>query len=172
MKSLKKQILSSCKKSRADGRVIIASITIVLFFGILSRVLSGNPIYMLRLTGLKNQIPRTWIFSLIWTFWYIVLGFSFGFILGSKKAGKDIYKFKGSLWFVCMMIFNVVWYPLFFRAGAVFIALVDIVIIALFCLLTAKEYYKINRFIGFMLFCHLAWLVRCFAINLHAFLNI
>ncbi len=172
MKRFKRKIISSCKRSRADGRIILASIAIVLFFGILSRVLSGSPLYMLRLTGLKNQIPRAWIFTCIWTLWYIVLGFSFGFILGNKKAGKDIYKFKGSLWFVCMMVFNVVWYPLFFRAGAVFIALVDIVIIAIFCFLTALEYFKINKVTGFVLIYHLIWLVRCFVINLKVFLSI
>lgn len=172
MKRFKKKILSSCRKSRADIRVIIASIVIVLFFAFLSRILSGSPIYMLRFIGMKNQIPRAWVFSCIWTFWYIILGFSFGFVLSCKKAGKDVYKFKGSLWFVCMMIFNIVWYPLFFRAGAIFISLADIVIIALFCLLTAKEYYKINKAIGIALFCHLVWLVHCFVINFRVFLNI
>ena len=172
MRKISKRILSSCSRARADARIIIASVVIILFFGILSRALSGSPLYMLRLTGLKNQIPRAWVFTLIWTLWYIILGFSFGFILGCKKAGKDIYRFKGSLWFVCMMVFNIVWYPLFFRAGAVFIALADIAIIAFFCFLTAIEYYKVNKFIGFLIFSHLVWLVRCFTINLQAFLSI
>ena len=164
--------MSSCQRSRADGRIIFASIAIILFFGILSRVLSGSPLYMLRLTGVKNQIPRAWVFTCIWTLWYILLGFSFGFILGSKRPGKDVCKFKGSLLFVCMMIFNIVWYPLFFRAGAVFIALADIVIIMLFCFLTTVEYFKVNKAIGFILLAHLVWLVRCFMINLKAFLSI
>lgn len=172
LKKLKKRILSSCHRARADGRVILASIVIILFFGILSRVLSGSPLYMLRLTGLNNNIPKAWVFTCIWTLWYILLGFSFGFILGCKRPGKDIHKFKGSLWFVCMMIFNVVWYPLFFRAGAVFIALADIAIIILFCFFTFVEYLKVNRAIGLVFFCHLVWLVWCFSINLRAFLSI
>ncbi len=172
MKRLKKRIVSQCRRTRSDGRVILASIVIILFFGILSRALSGSPLYMLRLAGLKDHIPKTWVFTCIWILWYILLGFSFGFILGSKRPGKDINKFKGSLWFVCMMIFNVVWYPLFFRAHAVFIALADIAVIILFCFLTAIEYYKVNRVIGFVLFGHLIWLVRCFMINFRVFLSI
>jgi tryptophan-rich sensory protein len=154
LKKIKRRILSSCMRSRSDGRVIIASIAIILFFGILSRVLSGSPVYMLRLISIRNSMPRAWVFTLIWTVWYILLGFSFGFILGSKIPGKDIYRFKGSLWFVCMMIFNIVWYPLFFRVGTVFLALVDISIIALFCFLAAVEYFKANRMIGFLMFLH------------------
>ena len=172
MKKIKKRIMSSCYRARADGRIILVSIIIILFFGILSRALSGSPLYMLRLTGIKNHIPRVWVFTCIWTLWYILLGFSFGFVLSSKKTGMDIYKFKGSLWFVCMMIFNVLWYPLFFRAGAVFIALADIAIIILFCFFTAIEYFRVNKAIGVVLFCHLAWLAHCFSLNLRAFISI
>lgn len=172
MKKLKRHLLSACSRNKADGKTVITGIAIVLLAGVLARLLSGSPLYMLRLTGIRNCVPKAWVFTLIWTVWYIALGFSFGFILGSRSPGKEICKYKGSLWFVCMMIFNIIWYPLFFKAGTVFIALMDSLLIILFCLLTALQYFKISRVIGVIFALHLAWLLWCFAINLKVFLSI
>ncbi|MBQ8207331.1 MAG: tryptophan-rich sensory protein [Clostridia bacterium] len=172
MKRIKKKLISSCRRVKTDGKTVIAGTAIVLLAGLLSRFLSGSPLYMLRLTGLWNNIPRAWFFTIVWTLWYILLGFSFGFILGSKTVGKELCKYKGSLWFVTMMVFNIVWYPLFFKAGAVFLALIDIALIIFFCFLAAIEYIKVYKPIGFIFFAHIAWLIWCFFINMRAFLSI
>ena len=172
MRFNKNKILVSCRRAKTDGRAVIAGIAIVLLAGILSRVLSGSPLYMLRLTGLWHKVPRSWVFVLIWTFWYALLGFIFGFVLGSRQTGKEVHKYKGSLWFVIMLVFNFIWYPLFFKAGTVFLALVDSALILFFCVLAALEYYKVYKIFGIGLICHAIWLVWCLVMNFSAFLSI
>ncbi|MBE6538809.1 MAG: tryptophan-rich sensory protein [Ruminococcaceae bacterium] len=172
MRSKRNKLLASCCKLKTDGKTVIAGTVSVLIAGLLSRFLSGSPIYILRFTGLWHKVPPLWFFSLIWTLWYILLGFCFGFILGSRPIGKDVFKYKGSLWFVIMMIFNIVWYPLFFKAGAFFLALVDAGLIIFFALLTAFEYYKIHKIVGCLIFIHIFWLVWCLGINLRVFFSI
>ena len=169
---LKRKLKKCCRSIQTDGRTVIAGIIIVLFAGILVRLLSGSPIFMLRVCGLWGSIPKIWFFTAMWTMWYIVLGFCFGFILGTKNPGKGLCKYKGSFWFVIMMIFNIVWYPLFFKAGAIFLSLADILIIIFFCLLCAFEYFKIQKAVGCIMLLHLLWLLWCFILNVKALLSI
>ncbi len=169
---LKNKILCSLKQVKADGKTVIIGTVMVFLAGILSRILSGSPIYMLRLCGLIGKIPKAWVFTLIWSLWYLILGFLFGFVLGSRRVGREVPKYKGSLWFVCMMLFNIVWYPLFFKSGTVSLALVDLAIIILFCFLCSVEYYKVYKIAGILLSIHLIWLLWCFYINLKVFLSI
>ncbi len=166
------KIKNSIKRCRADGVSVIAGILSVFSVGLLSRLLSGNPLYMLRFCNLGNSIPKAWVFTVIWSVWYIALGFCFGFVLGSRRIGSDIPKYKGSMWFVIMLIFNAVWYPLFFKSGTVFLALVDILIIILFCFLCMVEYIKVYKIMGIVFLLHLVWLMWCFFINLKVFLSI
>ncbi|MBQ8005714.1 MAG: tryptophan-rich sensory protein [Clostridia bacterium] len=172
MRYRRKSCFNLCSRVKTDGRAVIAGTAIVLAFGLLSRFLSGSPLYMLRLTGISGKIPGVWFFSLVWCLWYAFLGFSFGFVLGSHCPGRAVHKYKGSLWFVLMLVFNLVWYPLFFRAGAIFTSLVDAAIILLFCVLTALEYYKVCKGIGILMFCHGFWLFWCLTINCIAFFSI
>ncbi len=167
-----KKCAVSIKSCYVNGKAVVLGIVIVLFCGILSRILSGSPVYMLRLTSLYGKIPKSWFFILWWTIWYIALGFCFGFALGTSKVTKTVCKYKGSLWFVIMMVFNIIWYPLFFKAGTVFLALADAALIIFFCLLSSIEYLKLNKLIGTIMFAHLGWLIWCFLINLKAFLCI
>ncbi len=169
---LGRKLKKSCRNIQTDGRAVIAGIIIILFAGILVRLLSGSPVIMLRVTGLWGKIPKIWFFTVTWTFWYILLGFSFGFILGTKAPGKSIYKYKGSFWFVIMMIFNIIWYPLFFKAGAMFLALTDILLIIVFCILCGLEYFKIQKIIGCIMLLHVLWLIWCFILNVKALLSI
>lgn len=172
MKRCKNKILFSLKKIRTDGRCVIISTAVVLLAGMLSRLLSVSPIYMLRITGLWHKIPPTWFFVLLWTVWYGILGFCFGMVIGSSQMGRDLNKYKGSLWFVLMMVFNIIWYPLFFKAGTFFLALIDLAIIIFFCFCAAVEYFKFFKIIGIVFFIHLFWLIWCFCINFTVFLRI
>lgn len=154
-----------------DGRPVVAGIACVTFAGLLSRFLSGSPYRMLCLVGIRRSLPPIWVFSLAWLLSYVLLGFCFGAALGSRTLGREIHKYKGSFFFVIMMVFNIIWYPLFFKAGAVFLSLVDSAFVLIFCLLAALEYHRLRRCVGVCMFVHLAWIIYCFALNMSIFLK-
>lgn len=157
---------------RSNGRSIIIGIIIVSFCGILSRLLSCPPMRTIHILGLKGSIPPTWIMILIWMIWYILLGVCCGSVLGCRMRSKEVYKYKGSMFFVIMMVFNIIWYPMFFSANAIFLAFWDIVIMLFFCLLTAFSYMKVYLFAGACMFIHCVWLLYCLIINGFAIMKI
>lgn len=159
------------KCHRIDGIPVIAGVVCVSLAGLLSRFLSGSPLPVLHIIGMKQALPPTWVFFLIWLFSYLVLGFCFGAVLGSRALGKEVNKYKGSFFFTVMIVFNIVWYPLFFKAGAFFFALIDILFIILFCFLTAVQYMKVNKIFGICMFIHMIWLLYCFILNFTAFIK-
>ena len=172
MKKLRLRRLSHFRHCEINGIAIIVSIFTFLFIGILVRALSGSPLYMMRLSDIHDILPPIWVFILVWSIWYVLLGFCFGFVIGGSFPGRRTEKFKGSLCLVVMMVFNYIWYPLFFSAKTPFLALADILIIAFFCFLTFLEYRKISKLIAFIILVHFLWIIWCFSLNFKIFIGI
>lgn len=168
---MKKKILH-IRPCRIDGRAVITGTVTVFISGIIVRLLSGSPLPMLRISGLHGRIPPVWFFSLIWLFWYAFIGFIFGCVLGDKNHCSEVHKYKGCFWFVIMMLFNLVWYPLFFGAGAFFLALADLALILFFAVLSGIEFFKVKKEFGICIFMHVLWLAYCFTINAYALFSV
>lgn len=172
MKRRAKRTFLGCGRMRSDKRTVVIGTVLVFISGLISRLLSGSPLRMLHITGARAIVPPVWLFMLVWLAWYLLLGFCFGFILGSEPVGKSVHKYKGCFWFIVMMIFNVLWYPLFFKAGMIFLALIDLAFILVFCVLTFLEYRRIHKTVGLILFLHMIWLIFCLCINIRIFIHI
>ena len=149
-----------------DGKTVAAGVFVVLFAGILSRLLSGSPVPLLRIFGLYGRIPRSWFFCVAWLFWYALIGLCLGCLLGERGRCCEVHRYKACLFLVVMLIFNVIWYPLFFRAAAFFLALIDIAVMLLFAFLAWLELLRVKRMYSTCIFIHIIWLIFCFVLNL------
>ncbi len=153
---------------RINGKTVLICIFTVLFFGLLSRFLSAPPYLTLRMIGLEGVSPPPWVMSVIWTLWYAAIGFCLGAVLSCHTPGKQVYVYKGSMYLIVSLVFNLVWYPLFFGGHAVFLAFWNCLVIILFTFFAALEYIKVYFFAGLCMFIHIAWLIYCAVLNARA----
>ena len=153
---------------RFDGKIVLTCVFCVLFFGLLSRFLCRPPYFTLKMLGLSHISPPPFLMSIVWTFWYALIGFCLGVVLSCKVSGKQVHVYKGSMYLIVSLVFNLVWYPLFFGGNAFFLAFWNCLIIMFFTILAAFEYLRVYVFTGVCMFMHAAWLVYCAVLNAFA----
>ena len=99
--------------------------------------------------------PPSWLFGPVWTFLYIIIIISFGYVfsLYFKK------KIKGSvaLPFLLNLIFNFLFTPIQFGLHNYFLGGVDVVLVLITLIWAIKKIYKINKKVFYWNFFYLAW---------------
>ncbi len=107
--------------------------------------------------------PPDEIFAPVWIFLYITLAISL-FIYMRTKTEQN--KQKGYTYFFIQLIFNLLWSPAFFIMSNIGLALVLIIMLDIFTILTIKEFYKIRKISAIILFSYLLWILFASYLNL------
>ena len=98
--------------------------------------------------------PPNWIFGPVWTLLYILMGIS-AFLIWKKR---DNLKTKQALVFYgIQLILNALWSIIFFGMHNPGLALLEIIILWLFILITLIKFYKINKTAGLLFIPYLLW---------------
>lgn len=153
---------------RINKKAVIAGSAVTLLCGMLSSVLTyllGGRSRTYNFLILPMWAPPRFIFPIIWTVIYIIIGGASGAVLCGRGGFREADKYKGLLLFVIMMIFNVIWSPLFFAAYAFFLAFLDIIIIILLSLYIFYFYKRIYYIAGAAMIVYMIWLFYSLILN-------
>ena len=110
--------------------------------------------------------PPAWIFAPVWSFLYLTIAFSF--VLYFLK--KDENKGPGYLYFLVQMILNLIWTPVFFGTKNILLALIVIILMDVFIILTIKKFYEVRKFAGLILIPYLIWTLFATYLNFGYFI--
>jgi translocator protein len=106
--------------------------------------------------------PPSWVFAPVWTVLYALMGIAAwrvwkanGFSGASVALGL----------FFAQLVANALWTPLFFGAGLLGWALVDIVVLDLLLVATIVAFWRIDRPAGLLLVPYLLWVIFATALN-------
>ena len=145
-------------------RYALFSVPAMLLLGALSAALAGssadNAWYMA-----LNRPPLTppgWVFGVVWTILYVLLGLVFAMLLharGARKRGRLI------ALFVIGIILNLAWSPIFFRFHQVTAALVVIAAMIVITIVIAHRLWSIRKLAAAMMLVYLGWLMFAAALN-------
>jgi translocator protein len=97
--------------------------------------------------------PPNWLFGPFWTLLYVLMGIAFGLVWHSSNEDKD----KAMFLFYIQFGLNMLWSLLFFYFQSPGIALVEIVLMLAFILLTTNAFKKIEPRAAYLLFPYIAW---------------
>ncbi len=98
--------------------------------------------------------PPNWIFAPVWILLYILMGIS-AFLIWKKR---DNLKTKQALIFYgIQLVLNALWSIIFFGMHNPGLALLEIIILWLFILITLIKFYKINKTAGLIFIPYLLW---------------
>jgi len=150
---------------RIDFRCVIAGAVIVLACGILSALAAGSTVTYYELVKPRFAPPR-FLFPIVWTILYLLIGGAAGAVACVKERALESEKYKGLLFFIIQMIFNFIWSPLFFGAGAYFAAFIAILMMIIFTVLTFLNFRRVFRLAGWVMLVYLAWLIFAAYLNL------
>ena len=106
--------------------------------------------------------PPGWMFGVVWTTLYTLLGFALAIILGqpaSKERRDALWLFGGQL------VLNFAWSPVFFGLHMIDIALLIIVVMLVMALTTARYFRRLRPLAGWLMLPYLLWLCLATALN-------
>mgnify|MGYP002396862355 CR=1 FL=1 len=109
--------------------------------------------------------PPNWVFGPVWTVLYILMGISFYLYSKSEEKTK-----KGYIFYFIQLVLNTLWSILFFGLQNPLLGLIEIVILLVFIILTAREFRIANKTSALLLLPYLAWVSFASILNLSIFL--
>lgn len=106
------------------------------------------------------------LISVSWLLLATMIGGSTGIIFSNIERFREIYKYKGIFLYILMMIFNILWMPLLYRANNPVLAFVDIFIIGIFVFFIIYYYSKINYISTFVMLLYFVWILFVTCVNI------
>lgn len=109
--------------------------------------------------------PPNWIFGPVWTILYALLGIS-AFLVWEKGWNNSNVQLALAI-FAVQFILNFAWSAIFFRLHKTLIALVEIMVLWIFILLTILAFYPISQVAGLVLIPYLLWVSFATLLNFY-----
>ncbi len=148
----------------------VISAAIALAVGGLSAVLSMEGMKAYTEMAIKPPLtPPGWVFSVVWTILYALMGFSSARIWLTPES-KD--RSKGLNLYVVQLIVNFFWSLLFFNAQTYGLAALWLILLWILVLLMIIEFSKVDKLAAWLQIPYLIWLTFAAYLNLGVwFLN-
>jgi len=102
--------------------------------------------------------PPGFVFGLVWTILYIMMGFALAYVLAAPK-GTD--KRFAVMIFAVQLFINALWSPIFFRMHMIGVAFFWILLLIVLVMGTMAYFARISRTAAALLLPYFAWI--CFA---------
>lgn len=136
------------------------TVPLIVLLGTASGILSGSGWNNLWFQALVKPpgVPPGWVFGLVWTTLYVLMGLAVAMILHARRArGRTI----AMGLFIAQLLLNLAWSPIFFAFHKIQLAFWGIQLIFVLAAATAYAFWRIRRMAGWILVPYLLWL--CFA---------
>lgn len=138
---------------------IIVSVLVCVGLGSLSGLVTAGEIKTWYTTLNKPSFnPPKWVFGPAWSLLYTLMGIAFG-IVWDYFSRKHIRLFKttAARLFVVQFLLNLAWSSIFFSLHMIGFALVEIIILWIFILLTIIHFYRVKKIAGILLIPYILW---------------
>ena len=139
---------------------LIISILIPLAVGSLSALISGN-MSMYSTLNKPSFSPPSYIFSIIWTLLYILMGISsyIIFVSGNTNSAKAL-KIYG-----LQLFFNFCWSIIFFGFSQYLLAFLWLIALIILIIIMIQQFYKINSVAAYLQIPYLLWCIFAAYLN-------
>lgn len=132
---------------------LVIAIIIPLSVGFIASFLSKDSITTFNLLNKPPLSPPSWIFPIVWSILYILMGISSYFIYISDNKNK-----KSAMFLYALSLFlNFVWPILFFNFELYFFSFLWIIALWIIIIFTIISFYPIKPFAAYLLIPYLVW---------------
>ena len=158
------ELASKSQLQMSFVRWALLTVTLIMFIGFVMSFISnsGNDNRWYSALDKPYWTPPGWVFPVVWTSLYILLGLALAMILNARGArGRGV---AISL-FVAQMALNYIWSPTFFAAHQVSAALGVIIIMLTLTIATTFAFARIRKVAAWMLVPYMVWLSLALLLN-------
>ncbi len=147
-------------------KAFIISIAISMGTGLIASLLT------LRNFGVYSEMiqpplsPPAWLFPVVWTILYFLMGVS-AYMIYMEKSEE---KFAALGVYLIQLVFNFLWSLIYFNLGKVLFAFIWLVILWMLILVMVVSFYRINKTAGYLQIPYLIWVTFAGYLNLALYL--
>lgn len=109
--------------------------------------------------------PPSYIFPIVWTILYILMGISYFVATKDKENNKELDQI-----YLLQLLVNFMWPIIFFVLKMYFTAFLWIILLLILVIVMIKELLKINKISGYLQIPYLIWLLFATYLNIGIFL--
>ena len=150
--------------SKINIKSLLICITVPLAVGGLSALLTMGSMKDFAALDQPPLSPPGWIFPLVWTVLYVLMGIASYIILASSVPTLD--KKNALKVYFIQLAFNFLWSEIFFTLGAYEIAFLWLLMLLALILLTTVRFWRIDRRAGILMLPYAVWVVFAGYLNL------
>ena len=146
--------------------VYIISILIPLGIGALSGFLSSPGMEEYMMAAVKPPLsPPEWLFPVVWSILYVLLGISLGIVLNKETVTKDA-KFITTAFFGLNLAINFLWSIWFFVFNLYTFSFIWILLLIVSTVILAMSFYASSKVAGLLQIPYILWLIFAAYLNL------
>lgn len=148
-----------------DKSALIISILIPLAVGVISSLLSGNASTYAALNK-PALSPPSYIFPIVWTILYILMGISSYIIYSSNDPAKS----KALRTYGLQLFFNFFWSIIFFGLSQYLLAFLWLIVLIFLIIVMIKQFYAISPIAAYLQIPYLVWCIFAAYLNWTVFI--
>ena len=137
-------------KNKNNYKLLSLFIIIPLLLGIVSGLLTVPG------SNIDSIIP-SWIFPIVWTILYILMGISSYLVFQKESIIPKIY--------LIQLLFNYLWVFIFFTFKQFTLSFIWIIILIILVIIMIKKFYQIDKTAGYLQIPYLFWLIIAAILN-------
>lgn len=146
----------------ANKRKLIIFILIPLAVGLISGILTKNSMTMYNTLNQPALSPPGWVFPVVWTILYILMGVSSYLIATSPSQKKQ----EALLLYAIQLFLNFIWSPIFFGLGNYFLAFLVLVLLWYVIVKMIRAFFRIDPTAALLQIPYLLWITFAGYLNL------
>ncbi len=156
------------KVKTVNLRLLAMSLALPLIVGIVGSIVVATGAEAFNLLKKPPLVPPGWVFSLVWTVLYILMGVAVYYLQIThsydKREAMQIYYIQ--------LILNFLWVLVFFRFGWLWLSVVVLLALIVAVALTVVRFGQINSTSGRLMLPYLLWCLFALYLNIgYAVLN-
>lgn len=150
---------------KIQWKKLIVCLLIPLAVGGLSALLTRNSMESFEMLTKPPLSPPGWLFPVVWTILYLLMGLASYLVLTSGKPGA-----LGILAYSAQLFFNFFWSLFFFNREMYLFSFIWLVILWLLILATTILFYRNTKAAGYLMIPYLLWVAFAGYLNLGIYL--
>ena len=144
---------------------LITCLVIPLAVGSLSALLTQKGVETFELLNKPTLAPPGWLFPVVWTILYILMGIASYLVLTSGKPNDTALAVYG-----IQLVFNFFWSLIFFNLEMYLFAFIWLIVLWLLIFITTILFYKISKPAGYLMIPYLLWVAFAGYLNLSIYI--
>ncbi len=154
-------------KKETKNRILVFAIAVAvpLAIGGISAFLTRNNMNIYEEIQAPPLSPPSFLFPVVWTVLYILMGISSGIIWQQRKINKDLTE-NALLVYFASLVFNFIWSLIFFNRRAFLFSFIWLIILLLLIIITIIKYRKLSPIAAYLQIPYCLWVAFAGYLNL------